>query len=149
MALKFRNFDAVPTDPVGSWPTEGLVAALERGDITDWARIAAEVRRNPWGPVARRLEDALSVTRPYGTGALMERALAEARQSAEVQERAEVSLRVNNMFERSGMTRAEFADAVGTSTSRLSTYLTGKVAPASTMLIRMERVTESAVLDGG
>lgn len=149
MALKFRNIDAEPTDPVRSWPTEGLVAALERGDITDWARIAVEVRRHPWGPVARRLAEALTVSRPYGTGALMERALADARRSAEAEERAQVSQRVNDLFERSGMTRAEFADAVGTSTSRLSTYLTGKVAPASTLLIRMERVTESAVLDGG
>lgn len=148
MALKFRNIDADPADPVSSWPTEGLIAALERGDITDWARIAAAVRRDPWGSVARRLEEALSVTRPYGTGALMERALAAARSDAEAEERADVSRRVRQFFKRSGLTRDEFAAATGTSASRLSTYLTGKVAPASTMLIRMERVADMALSEG-
>lgn len=145
MTLKFRNIDAHPADPVESWPTEGVITALERGDISDWARIASAVRSDPWGQVARRLEEALNVTRPYGTGALMERALADARLAAEAAERAEVARHVSELFEHSGMTRAEFADATGTSTSRLSTYLSGKVAPASTMLVRMERVVEKVV----
>ena len=38
------------------------------------------------------------------------------------------------------MTRGAFAEAIGTSASRLSTYLSGKVAPSSTLLVRMERV---------
>ena len=28
MALKFRNIDAHPSDPVETWPTEGVIAAL-------------------------------------------------------------------------------------------------------------------------
>ena len=140
MALKFRNIDADPEDPVETWPTEGIITALERGDLGDWSRVSAAVRRDPWGRVARRLEDALAATRPYGTGALMERALAEARSEAEAAERAEVARRVRSLFTRSGLSRADFAEAIGTSASRLSTYLSGKVAPASTMLVRMERV---------
>ena len=53
--LAFRNIDASPTDPVESWPYEGLVTAIERGSLSDWRRIAAAVRRAPWGPVARGL----------------------------------------------------------------------------------------------
>ncbi len=140
MALKFRNIDAEPEDPVETWPTEGIIAALERGDLGDWSRVSAAVRRDPWGPVARRLEDALTATRPYGTGALMERALAGARSEAEATERAEVARRIRGLLKSSGLDRTSFAEAVGTSTSRLSTYLSGKVAPASTMLVRMERV---------
>jgi len=35
---------------------------------------------------------------------------------------------------------AAFAEAIGTSPSRLSTYANGRVAPSATLLLRMERV---------
>mgnify|MGYP007082245384 CR=1 FL=1 len=95
-ALRFRNLEAKPTDPVETWPTEGVMAALERGDIQDWARIAAAVRADPWGPVARRLEDALTATRPYGTATLMETYLSNARAAALQSERDEVARRVKS-----------------------------------------------------
>lgn len=44
------------------------------------------------------------------------------------------------LLDASGMTRREFAEAIGTPASRLSTHLSGKVAPFSTRLVRMERV---------
>lgn len=31
MALRFRNIDADPDDPVETWPLKGIVTALERG----------------------------------------------------------------------------------------------------------------------
>lgn len=108
--------------------------------MIDWRRIAEAVRAAPWGPVARRLEDALAASRPYGAAPLMDRVLAQARCDAEAQERAEVARRVSALLDASGMTRRVFAEAIGTSASRLSTYLSGKVAPSSTLLVRMERV---------
>jgi transcriptional regulator with XRE-family HTH domain len=36
--------------------------------------------------------------------------------------------------------RAEFASQIGTSTSRLSTYATGKVTPSAALMLRMSRV---------
>lgn len=41
--------------------------------------------------------------------------------------------------EHSGLTNAEFAALVGTSASRLSTYLSGKVTPSAALLVRIER----------
>jgi hypothetical protein len=146
MTLRFRNLDVGPEAAVEDWPTEGVIAALERGGLGDWRRLAAAVRAHPWGPVARRLEDALAAARPYGAAPLMERVLAHARRDAERDERAEVAARVRAQLERSGLDRAAFAEAIGTSTSRLSTYLAGKVAPSSTLLVRMERAARSAVL---
>ncbi len=143
--LRFRNIYADPADPVSTWPTEGFITALERGGLDDWSRIAAAVNLDPWGPAARRLEDALKVTYPYGVGALMEQELASARCAAEEAERQEVARRVGEWLQRSGMSRADFAEAIGTSTSRLSTYVTGRVAPSSTLMIRMERVASCEV----
>jgi hypothetical protein len=51
-ALKFRNLDASPEDPVETWPFEGILAAVERGTLPDWHRLAAAIRADPWGPVA-------------------------------------------------------------------------------------------------
>ncbi len=140
MTLRFRHLDVGPDAPVEAWPTEGVLAALERGGLSDWRRIAAAVRADPWGPVARRLEDALAASRPYGAGPLLDGVLMHARRDAEVAERAEVARQVRVLLEASGLDRVAFAEAIGTSASRLSTYLTGKVAPASTLLVRMERV---------
>lgn len=138
--LRFRNIDADPSDPVETWPTEGVIAALERGGLSDWRRIAAAVQADPWGPVARRLEDALAATQPYGVVDLMQAVLERAREAAAEDERAEVAGRVASLLDASGLSRAEFAERIGTSTSRLSTYLSGKVAPSSTLMVRMERV---------
>jgi hypothetical protein len=143
VTLRFRQLDVGPDAPVADWPTEGVLAALERGGLSDWRRIAEAVRADPWGPIARRLEDALAASRPYGAAPLMERVLAHARRDAEARERAEVARRVEALLDASGLTRGAFAEAIGTSASRLSTYLTGKVAPSSTLLVRMERVASA------
>lgn len=139
-ALRFRNIDADPRDPVSTWPTEGVIAALERGGLSDWRRLAAEIRRDPWGPVSRRLEDALQAVQPYGVHPMMERALLRARASAETEERAQVARRIHALWLSSGLDRAGFAQRIGTSASRLSTYLSGKVTPSAALLVRMERV---------
>ena len=47
--------------------------------------------------------------------------------------------RVRAAVDRSGLTNAQFAELVGTSASRLSTYLSGKVTPSAALLLRMER----------
>jgi DNA-binding transcriptional regulator YiaG len=140
VSLRFRNLDVTPAAPVETWPTEAVLAAVERGFLADWRRIVAAVRRDPWGPLARRLEQALEISDAYGTRPLLERALARARTDAAAAERAEVARRVRAMLDASGLSRADFAAAIGTSASRLSTYLSGQVAPSSTMLVRMERV---------
>ena len=140
MSLRFRNLDVTPDAPVTAWPTEGVIAAVERGSLRDWRRLAAAVRADPWGPVARRLEEALAVSQPYGTTVLLQRALDRTRAAAEADERTEVARRVRALVAASGLTGGAFAEAIGTSAPRLSTYLSGKVAPSSTMLVRMERV---------
>ncbi|HZJ09963.1 MAG TPA: helix-turn-helix transcriptional regulator, partial [Trueperaceae bacterium] len=133
--MKFRNIDADPAAPVSTWPTEAVMAALERGGLSEWRRLAAAVRDDPWGRAARRLESALKAVRPYGIAPLMDDLLADARRAAEESERREVARRVASLLQESGLTRADFAEAIGTSTSRLSTYLSGKVAPSSGLLV--------------
>jgi DNA-binding transcriptional regulator YiaG len=140
MPLAFRNLDITPDAPVSAWPTEAVQAALERGDLEHWRRIAAEVNRDPWGRIARQLEEVLSHSRPYGIADAMDVVLARARQHAEEGEREKVAAEVREVIDRSRLSRAEFASRIGTSPSRLSTYATGRVTPSATLMIRMRRV---------
>ena len=141
-SLAFRNVEASPREPVERWPVEALQAALERGGLEHWRPIARAIRIEPWGPVARAVEEILSHSRPYGVAETLERVIARARAEAERHERKAVAGEVEALVKRSGLSRAEFASRIGTSTSRLSTYVNGKVAPSSTLLLRMLRLAD-------
>lgn len=144
MPLAFRNLSISPTDPVADWPTEAVQSALERGDLEHWHRLAVEIDRDPWGPTARQVEEVLSHTRPYGIAEAMETVIAQARSRAEQRERAAVAREIRRAVDRSGLTHAAFASRIGTSPSRLSTYLSGKVTPSAALLMRIRRLRPRA-----
>jgi ribosome-binding protein aMBF1 (putative translation factor) len=143
IALAFRNLTIDPAEPVANWPAEAVQAALERGDLADWHRLAAEVARQPWGRTARTLEEVLSYSRPYGVAEAMEAVIARARARAERREREAVAAEIRQAVDRSGLTRAELASRLGTSASRLSTYATGKVVPSATFMVRIRRLLDA------
>ncbi len=140
MAVTFRNVDASPTDKVRTWPYEALVTVIDRGLVPDWQPVFAELRRSPWGEVARRVERYVSYRDQDGVSVLFSLAIQRARAAVENQERADVASRVRAAIARSGLTNAELARLVGTSASRLSTYARGKVVPSAALLLRIERV---------
>jgi DNA-binding transcriptional regulator YiaG len=141
--LAFRNVDASPEDPVSDWPQEAIQAALERGGLSDWRRLAEAIKTQPWGPIARRIEEVLTYSRPYGVAPAMERVIAQARAAVESTERESVAEEVNRLIDASGLSRAEFASLIGTSPSRLSTYASGKVTPSAALIVRMRSAAES------
>lgn len=144
MSLAFRNLRITPDAPVTSWPTEAVQAALERGDLDHWRRMVAEVNRDPWGRIARQIEEVLTHARPYGIADAMELILSRARERFEAMERSHVADEVRQAIARSGLSRSEFASRAGTSLSRLSTYATGKVTPSAALMVRMRRVANEA-----
>src|SRR5947208_3337963 len=107
--LCFRNIDASPGDPVESWPLEAIQTALERGSLQHWRRLAAAIKAQPWGSVARDLEEILSYSRPYGVAKTMERVMERARNDAEAAERDAVATEVRQLIDDSGLSRPEFA----------------------------------------
>ena len=141
MSLKFRNLDVSPKAPVREWPTEAVLTALERGSLRDWRRLIRVLDDEPWGEVARKVEQALGISRPYGVTGLMQRAIDRARARAAAEERREVARVVRRHLQRSGLIQADFAERIGTSGSRLSTCLSGKGIPSAALLLRMERIT--------
>ena len=143
-SLKFRNVTASPDDPVDTWPFEGILAAVERGTLPDWRRLAAAIRADPWGPVAQQVLQAIRLSRPYGTTELLEGVVERARILAADSERQDVASEVRNLVGRSGLSKQDFAERIGTSRSRLSTYMSGKVVPSAALIVRMRRVAQQA-----
>ncbi len=140
--LAFRNVDASPDDPVSQWPQEAIQTALERGELSHWRRLAAEIHADPWGSVSRRVEEVLTYSRPYGVAKAIERVIEQARKDTEKSERKTVAAEIAGLIRESGLSRAEFASRIGTSTSRLSTYATGRVTPSAALLVRMRHVAQ-------
>ncbi len=68
--VAIRNVDVDPDAPIATWPYEALVTLIERGGITDWAILARAINRQPWGIVARQIEEYLAYSRPYGVAPL-------------------------------------------------------------------------------
>jgi DNA-binding transcriptional regulator YiaG len=143
-ALKFRNITASVNDPVETWPFEGILTAVERGTLPDWRRLSAAVRADPWGPVAQQILEAVELARPYGTSDLLTTVIERARQDAADAERDEVAGEVRDLVNRSGLSRQDFALRLGTSRPRLSTYMSGKVTPSASLMVRMRHVTVQA-----
>jgi hypothetical protein len=136
MTVAFRNLRIGPDRPVSEWPAEGVQAALERGDLREWRRIGDEIRADPWGRTARQVEEVLGHSRPYGVTSLMEHAIAAARERAEEAERAAVATELKGLVASAAVTQAEFARSIGTSASRLSSYVNGAVVPSATLMVR-------------
>ena len=138
----FRNVEGSPDDPVDTWPYEGMVSVIERGNILDWAPLIDFIRHDPWGRVARNVEVYLGYSDLEDVSAFFRLVLDDARERSEALERKEVQEIVESSWRRSGLTRQDFAKAIGTSPSRLSTYLSGSVVPSAAMVVRMQRVAD-------
>ena len=91
MSLQFRNLAVTPDDPVEEWGFEGLLTAVDRGDLSDWRKIVAAVHRDPWGEVAETLEQFLASAEDLGAAETVRAAVALARERAETDERREVA----------------------------------------------------------
>jgi DNA-binding transcriptional regulator YiaG len=142
VALAFRNIDVDPSAPVEEWGFEGLLAAVDRGQPADWSRIAAAVHRDPWGTVARLLEDeVLDAAEDSGVAGALRANIALQRSRAEQGEREEVRRELAALVEASGLSQGAFAQRLGTSRTRLNTYLSGRVVPSATVLVRARSVS--------
>lgn len=140
MPVAFRNVDASPSDDVRTWPYEAIVEVIDQGLVSDWRPVLAEIRRSPWGPVARRVMRYLTYREPDGARTFFALAVDRARREADRLDRETVVKRLQESVRRSGLSSGDLASRVGTSPSRLSTYLSGKVMPSAAMMVRIERV---------
>ncbi|ETW24774.1 hypothetical protein [Mycobacterium gastri] len=131
--------------PVEFWSTAAIRAALDGGDIATWKRIAAALKRDPYGRTARQVEEILEGARPYGISKALSEVLDRARIQLEANERAEVARHVKLLMDRSGLGQQEFASRIGVQVEDLGSYLDGSVSPSASLMIRMRRLSDRFV----
>ena len=85
----------------------------------------------------------LHLARPYGATELFESVIASAREAAERSEKAEVASELTRLVSASGLSKKEFAARIGTSPSRLSTYLTARVVPSAALMVRARQAARA------
>lgn len=141
--LRFRNVDADPCDPVETWPHEAFEAAIERGLVPDWQRIADHIDRAPFGGAAATLCEVLEYTDGVGAFLLRDR-LERARRDAVAVELERCARELAGLAEASGLSRRELARRIGASESRLSTWLTGRQPPTAQTVARIRMALGSA-----
>ena len=134
-----------PAQPVEFWPTAAIRSALQSGDIDIWKRIAAALKRDPYGRTARQVEEILEGTRPYGISKALWEVLERARTHLEANERAEVARHVRLLIDRSGLNQEEFASRVGVAPEDLAAYLDATTSPSASLMIRIRRLSDRFV----
>jgi DNA-binding transcriptional regulator YiaG len=134
-----------PDQPVEFWSTAAIRSAMEGGDIATWKRIAAALKRDPFGRTARQVEEVLEGARPYGISKALWEVLDRARTHLEANERAEVARHVQLLMDRSGLGQQEFASRIGVPVEDLAAYLDGSVSPSASLMIRMRRLSDRFV----
>jgi len=131
--------------PVEFWPTAAIRSALQGGDIATWKRIAAALKRDPYGRTARQVEEVLGGTQPYGIAKALWEVLERARAHLEANERTEVARHVRLLIDRSGLAQPEFASRIGVSAEELAAYLDGSTSPTAALMIRIRRLSDRFV----
>jgi DNA-binding XRE family transcriptional regulator len=134
--LRFRNIDASPDDPVSAWGFEGMLAAIDRGYARDWRKLVDAVAADP--SLRPLFDEATRAAESRSTVLLLDRVLARATESPS--ERALERLR--EAYRGTRMTQTQLATALGTSRTRLNSYLNGRVTPSMDVLVAVEQIAD-------
>jgi hypothetical protein len=123
---------------------DGLRAIIEGTGVVAWRRLLANVAANPWGPTAAQLTMLARAADLRSVELVIDRCAKLYRSSSADSERIEVANEIRRLVAVSGCSQRQFAVLIGTSAPRLSTYVTGGVTPAATMMLRIRK--QSAVM---
>lgn len=131
--------DAVPGEPLTT--PEEMKQAVEGETVVGWREQFALVAADPWAPYPIRVRRLAADAGYPEVAEAFERCMQVYRTQLEVEERRQVAREIRRLVAVSGASQREFARYVGTSPSRLSTYVTGTVTPSAVMLMRIARVS--------
>ncbi|WP_179666925.1 helix-turn-helix domain-containing protein [Nocardioides thalensis] len=121
---------------------DGFHDLIRRGTVEQWRAALAPVAAHPWDP---RGEELAALADDAGLPVVADslRACQRVYQLLrEDDERRAVADEIRRRVKLSGLTQKAFAAYVGTSPSRLSTYVSGRVTPSAAMLLRIQRASE-------
>ena len=99
------------------------------------------IAATPWSPYARHLVDLAQQADHPQVAEVIDRFTEVCRDHNKEREREDVAEDVRRLVADSGATQREFAHWLGTSPSRLSTYVSGTVTPSASLMLRMARTS--------
>lgn len=127
--MRHRHLAVDPSTPVRRLGLAALDDVLERGDLSDWQPVLAEIGRDPWGAVADRVLHLVDRHPMAGTSSLWRSWIEEQRSTAPPAHagaglralRLERGLTQQQVAERLGMTQPEVSRLERRRDVRLST----------------------------
>jgi DNA-binding transcriptional regulator YiaG len=140
VSVRFRNVDVDETAPLPTWPAEAIEILVDRGTLSDWRRLAAALAADPWGPLARTVEEVVSSGSHYGVDEIMKRLLRKERERSTLAGRRRYAEHLRSLRTSAGLSMRELAIRTGTSAARISDYENARVAPTTDILARLEDV---------
>jgi DNA-binding XRE family transcriptional regulator len=133
--MRHRALDYPPDTSPRELGTAALDELIARGDLDDWEPVLAEVRRDPDGAVAARVERLLDGRPDDGSTALWRAFLAEARRDRPPQP---VGSALRAARERRGRTQAEVASRLHATQPEISKLERRRDARVSTVRAYVE-----------
>lgn len=144
MSTAFRNVEFDSMRPITDWPAEAVETMLDRGGVDDWHLITVEIRRSPWGRVARIVEGIVEWGSHGAVDSLMASIITRARAEVSSAGRSRYATYIRELRAGSGLSLRDFAALAGTSAARLSSYERGQTAPTTDVLGRLEHAARVA-----
>lgn len=141
-----RHLDYGPSASAHDVGAAGLQAILDGSDIAGWRPVLAAVTRDPWGPVATRVEQVLDHLETYGTAALLRGWLSRCRTGS-----PERACTLAELRREAGFSQRELATRLGLSQAQVARVETS-VAPSVRSLTRYLQAlgtTPVALIAGG
>lgn len=140
--LLMVDVDAADVAPLPE-SADDFRVVIEKQGVAEWRRLLATIASNPWGPEVTRLHElAVEADLPAPAQAI-EWCAKVYRKRFEESERLEVAKEIRRLVAISGCSQRQFAQFVGTSPSRLSTYVNGLVTPSAAMMLRISRAAHA------
>lgn len=108
--MRYRHLDVDPSTAPRELGAAAVDDLLDRGDLTDWQPLLAEIRHDPHGPVAQRVAHLVEAHPMYGTSPLFRAWIEEQRQVAPA---THVGAALRAARSSRGMTQREVAERMG------------------------------------
>ncbi len=145
MTISFRNVDVDDSAPLETWPSEAIEILVDRGNLSDWRRLATAVAQDPHGPLARTVEEIIALDCHYGVDRIFAAVLRGERERRTLAGRRRYADHLRSLRRSAGLSMRQLAAAAGTSAARISDYENARVAPTTDILARLEDVLEGRI----
>lgn len=123
--------------------TQQLVDLLEHGTARHWRAALLPLIESPWGPYGEHIVRLTKEADLDEIATVLQECRKVYQQRQEQRERDAIAREIRRLVAISGLTQRQFAAQIGTSPSRLSTYVNGRVIPSAAMLLRIRRVAHA------